>query len=723
MWAFKPYWNRDLSNICYSLNLINIHNKPTYIPAELDSILFSEEVSQKYCVYTCPSFDRSIIPHLALMATPSKQNGPKFIPKIVRKVYDLRKSFVDDFLKSLETIDWSFLESDAISLDDKCELFQHTLTTTIEMCIPVSFVTFTSRDKPWITPLVKKLINERWAAFRIRNFSLYNHLKHKVRSEIAKSKLVWTNKFQSKNLWKTVQTHIGTKASNPLMSLLSTYKNTDLGVEAINAALSSIFLPCHVQPADSLPNEEENNWDIVITSSGIQELIMKMSLKKSSDLPMILYKSAAPLISEPLSKLFIESLKKQRIPKIWKKSAITPIPKTPSPSLNDLRPISILPLPAIILEKLILNSVKDQLMESYDAQQFGFRTHSSTLCALTSLNESLTRYLDNSNTSGAMIISYDYSKAFDMLRHDLILKRLTECKLPSKFIRWVTNYLSDRSQYVKVGIHCSFPVHVTSGIPQGSVLGPYLYAVTTSSFKINTSSCDMIKYADDTTLCFPLYKSDNSHIIREHLQLLEWSSTMDLKINPQKCKSLTIKKKSFTCVCEEVSLQNVTPVQSLNILGVTFNNKASWSSHVHNVIRTASRRFFILRVLRRSLSDTNLRLVYFALLRSVLEYCAPLFVSLASVDSNRIDRIQRRFHRLLCGEGCNCLILPSLSDRRDVISFNFFRKLLKSNHVLHYLLPPISPTGRFILPLRRTVRRSKSFILHMSSVYNATVKR
>ena len=213
--------------------------------------------------------------------------------------------------------------------------------------------------------------------------------------------------------------------------------------------------------------------------------------------------------------------------------------------------------------------MKQNFLQHFGDQQFGFRPKSSTQCALISMHEHLTRYLDDLRTDGAMIVTYDYSKAFDRLRSDLILDRLVACNFPRNFLLWIKDYLSNRYQFVRIGNNCSNKILVTSGVPQGSVLGPYLFAVTTGSLAVNSSCCHLTKYADDTTLCFPIYKStSNCHILYEHNHLLRWSSEMDLKINTVKCKSLLIPK---TSNCEKISLPDVDNVDSLNILGVVFD--------------------------------------------------------------------------------------------------------------------------------------------------------
>ena len=190
------------------------------------------------------------------------------------------------------------------------------------------------------------------------------------------------------------------------------------------------------------------------------------------------------------------------------------------------------------------------------------------------------------------------------------------------------------------------------------MLGPYLFSVTTSSFSPDlTDDSHLVRYADDTTLCVPIFESSNQHIFQEHQNVLDWSSKMDLSLNKNKCKSLTIRKSSR---CESVHLPNVESQSSLKILGVTFNSVGTWKSHVDFVVKTASRRFHTLRILKPVICKNDLRSVYFALVRSIFEYCSPSFISMSRTDAGRLERIQGRFHRLMCGKACDQNCIPDV---------------------------------------------------------------
>ena len=226
----------------------------------------------------------------------------------------------------------------------------------------------------------------------------------------------------------------------------------------------------------------------------------------------------------------------------------------------------------------------------------------------------------------------------------------------------------------------------------------------------------MVKYADDVTLSVPIYKnSDNAHVLEVHQSIKKWSLQVGLPLNENKCKSLGIPRSTtFRCV----SLPNVAKVQSLTLLGVEFSEKCTWTHHIETITRKASRRLYPLRLLRPHLDNEKLKIVYYGLMRSILEYASPLFIGLNNKDSLNLSKVQKRFHRLLCGKQCTKECLPSLEERRKDQAVSLYCSLLKEDHILHKLSCIQSARGRLLLPSISTNRRLNSFPIKAAIHYN-----
>ena len=120
-----------------------------------------------------------------------------------------------------------------------------------------------------------------------------------------------------------------------------------------------------------------------------------------------------------------------------------------------------------------------------------------------------------------------------------------------------------------------------------------------------------------------------------------------------------------------------------------------------------------LRALKSFIKKKDLMCIYDSLLRSILEYCSPLFIGMPSGMAHDLEKLQRRAHRVICGSTCEDGCLDSLGSRRERRAKDLFKQCLNRNHLLNHLLPPSSKrshTLRFLLPHLKTSRRSSSFI-------------
>ena len=137
-----------------------------------------------------------------------------------------------------------------------------------------------------------------------------------------------------------------------------------------------------------------------------------------------------------------------------------------------------------ICENTFLRKYRKPMLSNYDDQQFAYRDQSSTVCALVKLHGTITKHLVDQSVKAVRIIAIDLSKAFDGIPHDLLLDKLSGLSVPDVafFVNWIKSYLSNRQQRVRLSTFISSLVAACSGVPQGSLLGPYLFALFMRDF-------------------------------------------------------------------------------------------------------------------------------------------------------------------------------------------------------------------------------------------------
>ena len=377
------------------------------------------------------------------------------------------------------------------------------------------------------------------------------------------------------------------------------------------------------------------SWNVQISTEKVTQMLLNLKSGKSAgydDLSPRILREAYDIFAAPLTHLFTVSIATQKFPTAWKMAMIAPIPKKKNPSLNDFRPISLLSIPSKLLETLVLNSVRQRLLLHYGDYQFGFRPGASTLHANVTIHDFVTRHLDKSSMKGVVMIAMDLSKAFDKLSHESLMRSLIGSSFPRDFLLWLSDFLLNRKQRVLLqGTVSTNVTNVTSGVLQGSVLAPYLFAFHMGTLSPAQPETLLVKYADDVSILIPLSENSDlsSLVLTEIENIKKWSSSHGLQVNEEKTKSLVFTKSEIT----ELKLRSVPNLNSdLKILGVTFENTLKWDKHMENITKCASRRIHALRMLKRIPGATQKDLipVYQNYILSIIEYNSPLFVGLGS---------------------------------------------------------------------------------------------
>jgi Reverse transcriptase (RNA-dependent DNA polymerase) len=220
------------------------------------------------------------------------------------------------------------------------------------------------------------------------------------------------------------------------------------------------------------------------------------------DIPARILSQCAAAITPSLTLLFNLSLSTGEIPNDWKRANIVPIFKSGTKTnIDNYRPVALTSIVCKLLEKLISQPILNHLQNHnvINRHQHGFLPKRSCTTMLSKLIEDWQHCLDTKSVKQVDVVSLDFSKAFDMVPHGRLLGKLSDYGIKGNLLHWCESFLTMRTQCVVQSGSRSEPVDVTSGVPQGSVLGPLFFIIYMMDLPLCVQS-KIEMYADDCTL-------------------------------------------------------------------------------------------------------------------------------------------------------------------------------------------------------------------------------
>ncbi|CAB4020537.1 Hypothetical predicted protein [Paramuricea clavata] len=353
-------------------------------------------------------------------------------------------------------------------------------------------------------------------------------------------------------------------------------------------------------------------------------------------------------IAPSLCTLFNHSLRIGRFPAEWKNADVTPVHKKDNKEpAENYRPISLLPIVSKVMERCVCNRFYSHVSHLITSLQHGFMRNRSCVTQLLSVLHSIGKSLDQNTQTDILYV--DFAKAFDCVDHVILIEKLKWYGVTGNLLNWFTDYLSDRSQRVVIEGVASRYLPVTSGVPQGSIVGPLLFVIFINDLPdIIQEQTRTGLFADDTKL----YRSVKSPSDCESLQhdisnLNNWSHNSNMKFNASKCKVLTITRKKSP-VITDYRLGNVIlhRAHQEKDLGIIVKSNLSWDSHIFSIVSKANKMLGILKRTCPLIRDTKVRrTLYLTLVKSKLCYATEVW-SPANVKLQvALERVQRRATR------------------------------------------------------------------------------
>ena len=437
------------------------------------------------------------------------------------------------------------------------------------------------------------------------------------------------------------------------------HENSQMSNEFVSA-FSAVFVS--TDPAEPHPHEvfDGRMMDIDVTYDAVLSVISSLSETSSpgpDGIHPALLKNCAEAVALPLTLVIRKSLVSGSLPSSWKESRVVPIFKAgPKYMPLNYRPVSMTSCDCKAAERLLAAHIIEYLEQGHilSSRQFGFRKGHSTEDQLLRAYNKIVEEVDKGRMVDAVYL--DFSKAFDVLSYNILLAKLRSLGFCQQILKWVESFLRGRSMRVSVGGCDSLAVPVTSGVPQGSVLGPLLFLIYVNSLG-NDFNCEWYAFADDLKL-YVSYPRDIDSVVGSLLQddldlLVERSRSWNLTLNPSKC--VVIRFGGRPCGDDVVNsgyrLEDVPLklVKSHRDLGVLIDSSLKFHMHVSDVVRKSSG--LANQILRSTVCRSKEFMVtlFLSHIRPIIDYCSPVWNLGYQGDLNRLEAVQRRWTKQVVG--------------------------------------------------------------------------
>ena len=409
----------------------------------------------------------------------------------------------------------------------------------------------------------------------------------------------------------------------------------------------SILKIKHSTPPDTYFSFSHTNSDAVLNE--IQSLSNSTACPTSTIPPKIM-KENIDIFSIKLCNDVNIAIDNAIFPTNCKLADITPAHKQNDKlEKNNYRPVSVLSAISKIFERKLYYQIDNFFQNRLSKLQCGFRKGFSAQHCLIVLIEKWKRAMDQKKYAG--LLTSDLSKAFDCINHDLIIAKLEAYGFGYSALKLVRSYLRNRFQRVKINSSYSSWIEITSGVPQGSILGPLIFNIAAIDLFLffNNLAPDVANYADDNTPYVTDYSINRvtERLEKDSVVLLNWIKINYMKANPNKFHLLSEVDNNLSVNVDNCKIFNEGAVK---LLGFTIDSKLLFDEHVTNLCNKASQKLHALARVAQYMDIPKKRMIMKAFINSQFGYCPLAWMFHSRLLNNRINKIHERALRIVYGD-------------------------------------------------------------------------
>ena len=475
----------------------------------------------------------------------------------MEEVLDWNKADMDKLSQELSRFDWE-KELAGLNTQQSWDKFKEKLLLAQELSIPKKRRRISNRPV-WMNQNAIRVIRKKrrlWKEYKHSKdhaqYLAYKKVEKSVSDTVRKAKKKYEQKLAkgAKKNPRAFWSYIKSKRSNrqsvgPLSDGGTLLTDDEKQAEVLNAYFTSVFTKEDLHDLPSMDpmydgeSLQSTPFSAEIVKDKIENLRSSAAPGPDGICPRVL-QGVVDVISAPLAAIYTKSLEEGMVPEDWKCANITPIFKKGSKaSAGNYRPVSLTSILCKVMESILRDAIVEHLAVNKILlpSQHGFMKSKSCLTNLLEYLETLTRLVDEGHSVD--IVFCDFSKAFDKVPHQRLLTKMQAHGIQGKLLKWVEEWLKDRKQRVVLNGKSSNWTPVTSGVPQGSCLGPTLFLIFINCIDdcINTATGIISKFADDTKVGRVVANEEDREELQNEIDnLVNWTEKWQMEFNASKCK-------------------------------------------------------------------------------------------------------------------------------------------------------------------------------------------